>query len=196
MYRNLFLGVNKSYGEDGYPVVEEFQRLLDMETEGITNTSFTLTKETNETTYEADDITEVGDQVITGMTGTFSALGIDVKVKALIENNVIDKNGNLIARENGSDPRFTCCLQYKNKKGKSVQLWLYKVHFLKNNDTNGNQQSSQEDITYNFRVEPITDSEGRYLWYSEVVEGSTGWITGDPKPTDIYKEVPNAGVGG
>lgn len=187
MFKNVYFAKITSYGPDGYPVVGEFVPMYDV---GITNTSLTFQKTTTRKDYEADDAGESSNEVVTGYKLTTKALGISATCKALIEDLVTDTNGNLVCREKGEDdPSFVMFFQARNEKGDAYQKWCYKVHVTKSNTENANQKSAEQDISYDIIGSPITNAEGKYVFYSDVLSGKTGWITGAPTNATIYKEV-------
>jgi len=188
MYRNLYIGKITGYGTDGYPVVTSFIKVYD---EGITNVSMTFTKTTTgKDPILADDSQESPNEVMTGYAGTFSVLGVSAVAKALIEGLTTDGNGNLICRENNQDdPHFVMVYQGRNKKGDSYQKWCYDVHITKAITENANQQGSEQDISYSYVGNHITNATGQYVYYADVIEGKIGWLAGATAPTTVYKEV-------
>jgi hypothetical protein len=187
MYRNTYLAKYTEVDSDGYPVITgKFFKLFDT---GITNRSITFTKTTDRSDYAADDTTESSNEIVTGYKGTFGLLGISVTAKAAIEDLVTDSNGNLICREQDSDdPKFVMVFQAKNEKGVAYQRWCYNVHITKATTENANQHSDEQDISYSYIGGHITNTKGQYVFYSDVLEGNTGWLDGATAPTTIYKE--------
>lgn len=188
MYRNLYIGKITGFGTDGYPVVTSFIKFYD---DGITNVSMTFTKTTTGgDPILADDSQESPNEVMTGYKGTLNVLGISADAKALVEGLTMDGNGNLICRENGQDdPRFVMVYQGRNKKGASYQKWCYNVHISKSTTENANQQGSEQDISYSYVGNHITNAAGQYVYTADVLEGKTGWLAGATAPTTVYKEV-------
>lgn len=178
MYKNAFFVEPTSYDVKGWPVGTDFFKFY---TAGISNVSFTCKVNVNSSPNKADDLSEPGDETITDLSLTFSALGIDPKARAIILGETEDVEGQDYTLKAGYVRKPLCCVyEMKDKKGVPCQRWIYNVIPSMEHTDSANQPGSEQDQSFTATGTALVLADGTMVFYHDVYKGSPNWVEGTP----------------
>jgi hypothetical protein len=176
-------------GTDGFPVVTAPVKLVAPGTNEneINTVSVSYTTEKGTVTISADDSREQK-TTITGYSVAVEAYGINPDAIAALGLAVKDVNGNLIFTTENT--KHVCLFaKSASQKGLKKESWFYDVVAQPLDEKFKTQLKNEvaDLITLNFTGSLLSTTAFGDVPFSEVFEGNTGYITGDPSATDFYK---------
>lgn len=188
------------YGSDGYPTYGSPISLVTVdsgETE-VNNIRVKIAKTLKEKTLNADD-REKKTRAIVGYTGEIEAYGVDANAISNLFPATKDSRGNII-HQAGSlvGKKVGVFFEGKNEAGKVYQKWLYEVEFKPFDEEDKTEGDNAESIVLEFDGHVINVTTLGDITHATVYSGSTGFVSGEPTASDIYKYVatpPNSGSG-
>ena len=178
-----------SYGSDGYPVYSAPVKPLTLaegETE-VNNIKISIQKVLKTKTLNADDKEEEHSSVV-ALDGKMTVYGADATFLSTILPSTKDSNGNLHFYAGVQEtPKVGIFFEGKNEKGKKFQTWIYCAQFKPLNEELETEKDDTVEVELEFKGLVIT-AGGKERTHARVYEGNTGFVSGEPLYSSIYKE--------
>ena len=178
-----------AFGSDGYPTLSSPIKLATLESgeTEVNNIRIKLTPTLKTKTLNADDREEKHSTVV-GMEGELEAYNVDSTALSSLLAIGKDTNGNAhFYAGNQTDKNVCIFCEGKNEKGKKFQTWIYCATFEPLEEEQNTESDTATSVILKFSVKVIT-AGGKERTHARVYEGNTGYVSGEPTTSSLYKE--------
>jgi hypothetical protein len=177
------------WGNDGFPTLGNPVKpcVPASGSKEVVTSSLTATHASNSADLNADDVSEPL-FAVTGYDLTVSLYGVDADFLAAIGLATKDAAGNL-AFKTTNDVHVAAFVKGEDQKGKAYEYFFYDLVARPLDVSIQTKVAGQaaDPIQLNFHGSPITTSAyGDIPWF-KVLQGNTGYVSGEPAANDFYK---------
>ena len=176
-------------GSDGYPTLSSVVKPMTPgsgETE-VNNIKLSIKKVVKTKTLNADDKEEEHNAVV-ALDGTMTVYCADADFLAAVLPCTKDSNGNLHFYAGVQSAKDVCIFaEGKNEKGKKFQVWIYDCQFKPFDEDFETESDSDVQIELPFKG-LVIEAGGKSRTHARVYEGNTGYVSGEPTTSSLYKE--------
>lgn len=178
-----------AFGGDGYPTLSNPVKPMTPgsgETE-VNNIKLSIKKVIKTKTLNADDQEEEHNTVV-ALDGSITVYCADATFLEKVLPCTKDTNGNLHFYAGVQEAKNVCIFaEGKNEKGKKFQVWIYCCQFKPFDEDFETETDSDAQIELPFKGLVIT-AGGKNRTHARVYEGNTGYVSGEPTTSSLYKE--------